>query len=528
MNMWKYISMATLAMMMVACSNEENATVENGRQGKVMTLTTTLKMADNASTRTLTDEETQITAEWEEGDQFTINYQTTADDGTENKSGNGVAEVISVSDGTGTATVQATLEDALDGGAIDFSYPHAHNDPGTDPNTEQVGTLDDINANFACMYGSGTMSVSGTTVSIDDGGVAMTQEICIWKFTFTDGTSDITSAITNLKLAFQYVTYDVNPTSQSAIYVAIYDEFPYTTGGVTITATTATGVYIASKPSVTLQVGQMYESNVALSPAGLFTINAGGDKVIFSPGNLQATYDGSEWSWAFAEHQYDFIGVNTANNKINGNGTVSNNGTVDLFGRSTGSTYYGINNSTSTNYYTGSFSDWGNNVIGNYAANTWRTPTSTEWTYLFNTRVTTSGERDVLARVNDINGVILFPDDWDTSYYFLTNYNDADVNYFSNNITSADWANKFEAHGAVFLPAAGYRSGNSVSYGDAGQEGFYMSSSISGTYTYCVRFMERTASIGPEPGGMSSGALNPADELGCWCGGSVRLVRDAN
>lgn len=262
MNMWKYISMAALAMMMVACSNDD-AAIDNA-QGKVMTLTTTLKMADNASTRTLTDETTQITAEWAVGDQFTIFYQTTADDISDPtaKSGSGVAEVKSVSGGT--ATVQATLADALNGGAIDFSYPHAHNDPGTDHNTDQVGTLDDINANFACMYGSGTMSVSGTTVSIDDGGVTMTQEICIWKFTFSDGTNDITSAITNLTIDFAYTTYDINPVSQSAIYVAIYDNFPYTTGAVTITATTASGVYTASKPSVTLQVGQMYESNVVV------------------------------------------------------------------------------------------------------------------------------------------------------------------------------------------------------------------------------------------------------------------------
>ena len=524
--MWKYISMATLTMMMVACSNED-AAIDNAK-GKVMTLTTTLKMADNASTRTLTDEGTQITAEWAIDEEFDIYYQKTTDADGDPLTGRAKATVTGVS--SGTATVTAQLTDAKDGGAIDFFYPYNHTGgTGTDHTTGQVGTLADINANFACMHGSGTMSVSGTTVSIDDGGVTMTQEICIWKFTFTDGANDITSAITNLKLAFENVTYNVNPTSQSAIYVAIYGAFPITTGAVTITATTAPGVlFTASKPTVTLQAGKMYSSNVALSPAGLFTINGSGKKVIFSPGNLQATYDGSEWSWAFAEHQWDYIGVNTANNKINGNGTVSSNGTVDLFGRSTASTYYGINNSTNTNYYTGSFSDWGNNVIGNYAANTWRTPTSTEWTYLFNTRVTTSGERYVLARVNDINGVILFPDDWVTSYYDLYNYNNADANYFSNNITSAEWANIFEAHGAVFLPAAGYRSGNSVSYGDAGQEGFYMSSSISGTYTYCVRFMERTASMGPEPGGMSPGALNPADELGCWCGGSVRLVRDAN
>lgn len=484
--------MAALAMMMVACSNDD-AAIDNA-QGKVMTLTTTLKMADNASTRTLTDETTQITAEWAVGDQFTISYQITTDDITDptEKNGYGVAEVKSVSGGT--ATVQATLTDALDGGAIDFSYPHAHNDPGTVHSTDQVGTLDDINANFACMYGSGTMSVSGTTVSIDDGGVTMTQEICIWKFTFSDGTNDITSAITNLKLAFQYVTYDVNPTSQPAIYVAIYDGFPYATGGVTITATTASGVYTASKPSVTLQVGQMYESDVALSLipgplAGKFTINAGGDKVSFSQGNLQATYNGSSWSWAFATNQWDYIGNAEGNTKVSAStpfvsGYSGSSTTVDLFGwvgaSSTwsGAAQYGITSSTTTDNTDGYGnvatealkSDWGNTI-----GSGWRTLTSDEWMYLFNTRTPTSGVRYAKATVNGKSGVILLPDDWNTTYYSLTSINTANAAYTTNSITSSDWTNKLEAHGAVFLPAAGYRNGSTVN--NQGPRGHYWSSS---------------------------------------------------
>jgi hypothetical protein len=70
---------------------------------------------------------------------------------------------------------------------------------------------------------------------------------------------------------------------------------------------------------------------------GLFTINASGDKVQFSQGNLQATYDGSAWSWAFAENQWDYIGgrtnsgsePQTGNNYINGNGTTYSSDHID-------------------------------------------------------------------------------------------------------------------------------------------------------------------------------------------------------
>ena len=66
--------------------------------------------------------------------------------------------------------------------------------------------------------------------------------------------------------------------------------------------------------------------------SGLFQINARGTKVCFAPGNLQATYNGSTWNWAFAENQWDYIGYYGANLYVEGNGTVSVNGTVDLFG----------------------------------------------------------------------------------------------------------------------------------------------------------------------------------------------------
>ena len=88
---------------------------------------------------------------------------------------------------------------------------------------------------------------------------------------------------------------------------------------------------------------------------GKFTINANGDQIVFSQGNLQATYDGSAWSWSFATNQWDYIGNAAANNAVTGNGTVSSNGTVDVFGWSTAATYYGIYNSGYSSDYSGNF-----------------------------------------------------------------------------------------------------------------------------------------------------------------------------
>ena len=66
------------------------------------------------------------------------------------------------------------------------------------------------------------------------------------------------------------------------------------------------------------------------STSGLFQINTRGTKVYFAPGNLQATYNDSIWTWSFAANQWDYIGLDNIN--INGNGSVFTNGTVDLFG----------------------------------------------------------------------------------------------------------------------------------------------------------------------------------------------------
>lgn len=205
---------------------------------------------------------------------------------------------------------------------------------------------------------------------------------------------------------------------------------------------------------------------------GEFTINAGGGKVNFSHGNLQ--YQASTGTWRFADNQYDNIGANNAN--------ISENyeGWIDLFGwgtsgynhgavcyqpwsaSTTNTDYYPYGSATANLYDNDGRADWGYNAISN-GGNTenygWRTPMKDEWKYLFNTRTTTSGIRYAKATVNGVTGVILLPDDWDTSYYALNNTNTANAAWTSNSISASDWTASLEAHGAVFLPTSGNRDG---------------------------------------------------------------------
>ena len=275
---------------------------------------------------------------------------------------------------------------------------------------------------------------------------------------------------------------------------------------------------------------------------GKFTINGSGKQVQFSQGNLQATTNdlGATWTWAFAEHQWDYIGGTTdasdasatTNNKINGNGTVSVNGTVDLFGwvgasntTWTGAAIYGISNSTNPAYYGTNAtealkSDWGTNMV----PAGWRTLTSAEWTYLFSTRETggtvfgTEKARYAHATINTdgtgVKGMILFPDGVDIASSEVTTAGTVNnTSEYATKCTSAQWT-ALEAKGCVFLPAAGRRNGTTVDY--AGSTGYYWSSSPDGSDAgdaYRVRF--------------DSGFLNPAYDDFRYLGFSVRLVRPA-
>lgn len=266
---------------------------------------------------------------------------------------------------------------------------------------------------------------------------------------------------------------------------------------------------------------------------GLFTINAAGDQVYFSKGNLQ--YKAYADKWRFAENQYEYIGGDNANIIQRNN----NRGWADLFcwssnGRQHGSVNYQAWSSTIDNIdnpgeeqsmynaygidtcdlcdFDGQ-ADWGYNAIANGGnqEGLWRTLTIEEWNYLLDERVTPSGIRFVKAKVESQNGLLLLPDDWDSTVFRLYNVNDDDGNYTYNNIPEPYWSKKVEAQGAVFLPAAGIIDRTSV--GLIGDYGCYWSSThYDGFKANCVYF--------------SNTFFNHENAIHKCFGRSVRLVRD--
>lgn len=269
----------------------------------------------------------------------------------------------------------------------------------------------------------------------------------------------------------------------------------------------------------------------------------------FASGNLQYNAvqgshycaDGSvqQGTWRFAEHQYDYIGYD--NDHI----SQTYDGWIDLFGLGTSgynntandpsalryqpwdkatssiSIYISMN---SVNYYgygpstnmtdkdltgTSANYDWGvYNAISNAGnqAGLWRTLSSAEWDYLFNTRKNAQYLWSQ-GKVNGVVGMIILPDNFqkpsDISWTSQAN------NWGTNTYTTEQWAT-LEALGAVFLPASGLRSGAKTYY--LGYGYYWSSSCSSNRYAYLLYF--------------ESSSLNSRNCDYRYFGYSVRLVQD--
>ena len=209
-------------------------------------------------------------------------------------------------------------------------------------------------------------------------------------------------------------------------------------------------------------------------------------QVYFSNGNLQ--YQATTNTWRLAMHQYDYVG------SANSNLSETYSGWIDFFGWGTSgynhnnakyhpwdygtdkSQFYAYGDANKNLYDEDGKADWGYNSIsngGNQENSGWRTLTIDELYYLFDTRTTSSGIRWTRANVGNVNGIILLPDNWSMDYYTLNNANGG--SYAGDTITAEDWANKLEANGAAFLPAAGYRNDANTNVNAPGSGGSYRS-----------------------------------------------------
>lgn len=222
-------------------------------------------------------------------------------------------------------------------------------------------------------------------------------------------------------------------------------------------------------------------------------------KVFFSPGNLQCIPNTR--AWRFAENQWGYIGVGGPSEPGNAHRMWEGDSYTDWYDIFGWGTWTGSSpNPAKADQYNTSYA-WGDgdfteeSLLANapLPGKNWRTLSQTEWAYLFNTRETTSGVRYAKATVNSVEGVILLPDDWSTSYHSLASTNTAEAAFTANEISTAAWMIDFEAHGAIFLPVA------TIHYYGSGPEllhtgNYWSSTPYSETIAYCVNFSSSSLS----------------------------------
>lgn len=293
-----------------------------------------------------------------------------------------------------------------------------------------------------------------------------------------------------------------------------------------------------------------------------FTV-ASGKTVYFSRGNLQ--YVKSTNTWQFAEHQFDIVEKQDQN--IGDDYEYQN--IVTLFGWGTTNKdqkskdpyyiYYhpwdthsagDVSDDYNKYGYGPSYdfidpsweslsvengTDWGVNPISNggNVGGQWRTLTRDELNWLLGKRSCTTGNsynHYGMGKIgNCIPGLIILPDNWDFNaglpfndiHYTDANYDEEDgvEAYNSNRYSYLQWA-EMEAHGAIFLPAAGGR--------DNGTE-------IKEVYAKAWYWLSTIASYGTDKPKYEANELNFKGKGPAWgkdaksskyFGASVRLVQD--
>ena len=281
-----------------------------------------------------------------------------------------------------------------------------------------------------------------------------------------------------------------------------------------------------------------------------FSIDANGNQVHFSMGNLQ--YQASTNTWRFADYQFEFVGDATQGLVYEGgtkcdNSLIAENysGWIDLFGWGTSgindyspiaqyyqpwstswvgegyvhNTGYDPYGSTTTDLYSNSGkADWGYNAIsngGNTQNSGWftltgskDTETDSDWDYLLLNRtcqyryaftkiyVRGASSQSVNTMRNSekacgtsVIGMIIFPDDfvWPSIAGNLSYNVSSNVsNFFSYNSISESQWSLLEQAGAVLLPGPGDRMGTWVHA--VGQSGGYWSSTHSQIMDACYIF----------------------------------------
>ena len=287
---FRLFSMAALALMMAACSEDDNTT---GQPTETRGIPFTATLSNGGSTtRVLTGPHGSdvITATWALHEHVALVYKV----GDETKVTD--AEVTAVSDGTdgkkeGTATITATLDENVTTGTdVTLIYPYsAVNTSGEnigrvkeDMFQNQAGTIDYISSNCDLRQGEGKITLSTGSATLKNN-VTMASQIAIWIIDPKDASGNALD-VKKLDVYFGGMTAstpEVN-SGRSEFYMAV----PAGSTGVTILAVIDGARYIYNKASVTLNASTWYNSEVKMTKLTTRTITTSDGEVTLNDGDI--------------------------------------------------------------------------------------------------------------------------------------------------------------------------------------------------------------------------------------------------
>lgn len=217
-------ALAVMGAMMAGCASEDNIIADPQQPAGPMgplTLTTTVTLGDGANTRALTADGVKTFAI---GDKIAVKY--TYDTGIDKTELSAPLEETDISNEGKTATFTVTLTETPDAGCnVTYVYPAVMESDESRDNmiqNDQDGTLTTLASKFDYCEGSGTMGGTAPNFVLPKG-VTLENQLTLAKFTVSDGTSDITSGVTQLMIDDGTHGYVVNRTAAAGpIWVAMY------------------------------------------------------------------------------------------------------------------------------------------------------------------------------------------------------------------------------------------------------------------------------------------------------------------
>ena len=317
MKTFKLFSMAALALMMAACSNDDNEIQQPAQQGPI-TFTATLAAPNSGATNrtTATADGSNYNVAWAVDDKIALVYEDANGDRQKVE-----ANVDAVD--AGVATISATLPTAVNNGeAVTLVYPYAILDDeyGADQDGmtskeytskrdyffTQTGAAptDAMNglSKFDWRDGEGHFSVGGSGVTLSSN-VTMNSNIAIWKLNLEDQ-SHVALAASELVINCDrpLSLLDISPAyNEVYLYMPLpYYNFlkvAYTGKPLEILAYNGSDYYSYTHSAVDLTAGKIYESTVALAElleGGIYDSEHRGYSIKYCAGET--------WAQAIANH----------------------------------------------------------------------------------------------------------------------------------------------------------------------------------------------------------------------------------